>query len=134
MLCTCCLTSLQPKRCLLAYYSMYNTFFMNLPVPSFVFHSSLLTAKSVKFGGCPWWLPLHDGKFSVFFILATLIMQLLFKYFLICMGWTQTQLATKCNGYFAFQMIIDIMGCVMPYAVDVVYVGSLVIIIISKKS
>jgi len=42
-----CSTSLQSKRCLLAYCSTYNTFFMDLPVPCFVFHSSLLTAKSV---------------------------------------------------------------------------------------
>jgi len=41
------LMSLQPKRYLLAYRSAYNAFFMNLPVSSFVFHSSLLTAKSV---------------------------------------------------------------------------------------
>jgi len=31
----------------LAYYSMCNAFFMYLPVSSFVFHSSLLTVKSV---------------------------------------------------------------------------------------
>ena len=38
---------LQPDRCLLAYRSTYNAFFMDLPVSSFVSHSSLLTAKSV---------------------------------------------------------------------------------------
>ena len=43
-----CSTSLQPKRCLLVYRSMYNaSFFMDLIVSSFVFHSSLLTIKSV---------------------------------------------------------------------------------------
>ena len=35
-------------RYLLAYRSMYNAFFMDLPVSSFVSHSSLLTAKSVN--------------------------------------------------------------------------------------
>ena len=38
---------LWPERCLLAYHSTYNAFFMDLPVSSFVSHSSLLTAKSV---------------------------------------------------------------------------------------
>jgi len=42
-----CLMPLQPERCLLAYCSMYNAFFMDLPVSSFVFHNSLLTMKSV---------------------------------------------------------------------------------------
>ena len=42
-----CSTLLQPEKCLLAYRSMCNAFFMDLPVPSFVFHLSLLTVKSV---------------------------------------------------------------------------------------
>jgi len=42
-----CLMLFQPERCLLAYHSMYNIFFMDLPVSSFVFHSSLLIAKTV---------------------------------------------------------------------------------------
>ena len=42
-----CSTLLQPERCLLAYHSKCKAFFMNLPVSSFVSHSSLLTAKSV---------------------------------------------------------------------------------------
>ena len=42
-----CSTLLRPERCLLAYHSTYNAFFMDLPVSSFVSHSSLLTAKSV---------------------------------------------------------------------------------------
>ena len=42
-----CLTSLQLDRCLLAYRSTCSAFFMDLPVSSFVSHSSLLTAKSV---------------------------------------------------------------------------------------
>ena len=41
------LMSLQPERCLLAYRSTYNAFFVDLPVSSFVSYSSLLTAKSV---------------------------------------------------------------------------------------
>ena len=35
------------ERCLLAYCSTYNAFFMDLPVSSFVSHSSLLTVKGV---------------------------------------------------------------------------------------
>jgi len=101
-----CLMSLWPDRCLLG---TYNAFFMDLPVLSFVFHSSL-PAEKCWFGGCMWWLPLRRRKISVFFILVTLIMQLLFKY---VTGWTQ--LSTKCNGYFVFQMIINILGHVMPY-------------------
>ena len=31
----------------MAYHSMYNTFFMDLPVSSFVSHLSLLTAKGI---------------------------------------------------------------------------------------
>ena len=42
-----CSASLWPERCLLAYRSMYNAFFMDLPVSCFVSHSSLLTVKSV---------------------------------------------------------------------------------------
>ena len=37
-------------RCLLAYHSTYNAFFMDLPVSSFVSHSSLLTERC-RFGG-----------------------------------------------------------------------------------
>ena len=41
-----------PSDCLMllqldTYHSMYNAFFMDLPVSSFVSHSSLLTAKDV---------------------------------------------------------------------------------------
>ena len=42
-----CLTLLQPDTCHLACHSMYNAFFMDLPVSSFVSNSSLLTAKGV---------------------------------------------------------------------------------------
>jgi len=42
-----CSTLLQPKWCLLAYRSICNVFFRDLPVSSFMFHSSLLTVKSV---------------------------------------------------------------------------------------
>ena len=82
---TCfCLTSLQPERCLLAYHSTCNAFFRALPVSSFVFHSSLLTVKSVNLvAGCTWWLPLHNEKSSVFFIVVTFNAEVLFKHFLI---------------------------------------------------
>ena len=75
--------SLRLKRCLLAYCSMYNAFFMDLPVPFFVSLSSLLTAKSVNLAVA------HDGfpskwKLSVFFIVAILIAEVLFEQFLIC--------------------------------------------------
>jgi len=44
-----CSTLLHPWMCLLAHRSMYNTFFMVLPGPSFVSHSSSLTTKGVDF-------------------------------------------------------------------------------------
>ena len=43
-----CLMLLEPNTCLLGYRSTYNAFFMDLPVPSFVSHSSVLTAKGVN--------------------------------------------------------------------------------------
>ena len=43
-----CTGSLQPEMCLLVYCSTYNAFFMDLPVSSSVFPSSLLTTKSVN--------------------------------------------------------------------------------------
>ena len=43
-----CSTLLQPDTYLLAYHSTHNAFFMDLPVSSFVSHSSLLTAKGVN--------------------------------------------------------------------------------------
>ena len=72
--------SLRPKRCLLAYHSTYNAFFMDLLVYSFVCHSSLLTAKGVDLA------VEHDGfpskwKLSVLFIVAILIAEVLFKQF-----------------------------------------------------
>ena len=61
---------------------MYNAFFMDLPVSSFVYHSSLLTGKGVDLAVA------HDGfpskqKSSIFFIVAILIAEVLFKQFLI---------------------------------------------------
>ena len=50
-----CSMSLRPERCLLAYRSTYNAFFMDLPVSSCVSHSSLLTRKTVDFAVA------HDG-------------------------------------------------------------------------
>jgi len=68
----CCSTSFQPERCILPYRCVcntYNEFFMDLPIPSFVSHSSLLTTKSVA---DTWWLPFiaqiirnfHSGYFA----------------------------------------------------------------------
>ena len=50
-------------------------------------------------------------KSSVFFIVAILIAEVLFKYIVLdlycCVGMNITKNTTKCNGYFTFQMIID---------------------------
>ena len=83
-----CSISLQPDRCLLTYRSMYNAFFMDLPVSSFVSHSSLLTAKSVDLAIA------HDGFPFV------------------------TEIVHICHsGYFdirgAFQTVLDSYCCVM---------------------
>jgi len=50
-------TLFQPKRCLLTYRCTCNGSFMELPVPSFVSHSSLFTMKSVNFVVGMWWHP-----------------------------------------------------------------------------
>ena len=42
-----CSTSLRPERCLLAYHTTHNAFFIDLPVSSFVSISSWLTVKGV---------------------------------------------------------------------------------------
>ena len=77
-----CSTSLQPDIRILAYRSTYNAFFMDLPVSSFVSHSSLLTGKGVDLvvacDGFP-----SKQKLSAFFIVAILIAEVLFKEFLI---------------------------------------------------
>jgi len=54
---------------LLAYLSTYNAFFMDLPVTSFVFHSSLLTMKSVDLV-VHVMASFHNRKLSIFFISA----------------------------------------------------------------
>jgi len=75
------------------FHSMCNAFFMDLPASSFVFHSSLLTVKSINLV----WLhvmaffalraftiyALCNEKSSVFFIVATFITEVLFEQFLI---------------------------------------------------
>jgi len=66
-----CSTSLQPKRCLFPYRCTYNVFFMDLPWPSFVYHSSLFTMKSVD-------LVMASIKSSIIFIMPTLITKVLF--------------------------------------------------------
>ena len=70
----------------MAYRSTYNAFFMDLPVSSFVSHTSLLTVKSVDLAVA------RDGvardsfplkrKSSIFFIVAILIAEVLFEQFL----------------------------------------------------
>jgi len=47
----CCSTSLLPERCLLPCHCTYNAFFMDLPGPSFVSPSSLLTMERCRFCG-----------------------------------------------------------------------------------
>ena len=66
----------------MAYHSAYNAFFMDLPVSSFVSHSSLLTAKSFDLAVVCDGFPLKQKSF-VFFIVATLIAEVLFEQFLI---------------------------------------------------
>ena len=74
--------SLWPERCLLEYRSTCNAFFMDLPVSSFVSHSSLLTGKGADL------VLARDGfpskqKSSIFFIVAIMIAEVLYKRFLI---------------------------------------------------
>ena len=63
----------------MVYHSTCNAFFRDLPVSSFVFHSSLLTVKSVNL------VVARDGFLSiipctfVFFIVATFNTEVLFK-------------------------------------------------------
>ena len=73
---------LRPDKCCLAYHSMYNASFMDLPVSSFVSHSSLLAWKGVDLGQACDGFP-SKRKLSVFFIVAILIAEVLFKQFLI---------------------------------------------------
>ena len=61
---------------------MYNAFFMDLPVSSFVCYSSLLTAKGIDLVVACDDFPLKR-KSSVFFIVAIMIAEVLFKQFLI---------------------------------------------------
>jgi len=73
---------------------------MDLPVSSFVCHSSLLTAKSVNL------VVAHDGflsqwKLSVFFIVVTLIAKELFEQLLIFNGLNMDEMR-HCR-YFSFQ-------------------------------
>ena len=66
----------------MAYRSTYNAFFMDLPMSSFLSHSSLLTGKGVDLAQALDGFPLKR-KSSVFFIVAILIAEVLFKQFLI---------------------------------------------------
>ena len=67
-----CSMSLRPDRCLLAYCSTYNAFFMDLPMSSFVSHLSLLTGKGVDLAVACDGFPLK-WKSSTFFVVAVLI-------------------------------------------------------------
>jgi len=82
---------------------MCNAFFMDLPVSSFVFHSSLLTVKSINLG-------LHmmasfvQQEIVRIFIVATLITEVLLKQF-----WIHTTVYNKLNiagkeGQWIFQL------------------------------
>ena len=66
----------------MAYRSTYNAFFMDLPVSSFVCHSSLLTAKGVDLAVARDGFP-SKRKLFIFFIVAIMIAEVLFKQFLI---------------------------------------------------
>ena len=74
--------SLQTDRCLLAYRSTHNAFFMDLLVSSFVSHLSLLTGKGVDLARARDGFP-SKWKLSVFFIVAILITEVLYNQFLI---------------------------------------------------
>ena len=97
-----CLTSLQPKIYFLAYCSMYNALFIDLPVSSFVFHSSLLTMK-VSILWYTSWLPLCNGN-CPYFSYWLLQLEVLFK--------KRSTVSMKHDGYFTFQMIIDEHGTI----------------------
>jgi len=64
-----CLTLLQPEE---PYRCTCNALFTDLPVLSFVTHSSLFTTKSVELVVGMWWLPFIT-EISIIFIVATLI-------------------------------------------------------------
>jgi len=76
---------------------MYNAFFMDSPVPSFVFHSSLLTAKHADLTVA------HDG---FLFIME----KILYFYTELVVNGLNTAGYKMCNSYFTFQKIIDILG------------------------
>jgi len=94
--------SLQPKRCL---FNTHSAFIMDLPVSSFVYHSSLLTAKSVDL------VVVHNGLLSqwksLFFIVVTLITKEFFEQLLIRTAVYITGYAwlkAKHCRYFSFQL------------------------------
>ena len=80
--------SLQPERCLLhTAVRTFNAFFRDLPEFSFVFHSYLLTVNSINLvlarDGFLCVAEIVPSKLSVFFIVATLITEVLFKQLLL---------------------------------------------------
>ena len=71
-----CLTSLQPKRCILACRSMYNTFFILTSVLLCVPFNFADNEKH-QFDDSIWWLPLCNRNRLCFFIVTTLITDVL---------------------------------------------------------
>jgi len=97
--------SLQPKRCLLAYHSTSNAFLRDLPVSSFMFHSSLLTVKSIDL------VVTHDGFlcttemvhiFHSGYLDYRGVFQIVFDSFCCVTSWTQRRAMDT-----LFQMITD---------------------------
>ena len=91
------------------YHSTYNAFFMDLPVSSFVSHSSLLTAKSVNFVIARDGFPSHNGNRPFFhsgYFDSRGACQTVLDSYCCVMGWTQP--TTKRNEYFTFHTIINI--------------------------
>jgi len=100
----------QPKRCLLPYYCARNATFMELSVPSFVFHSSLLTTDFVV---GTWWFPFiteivcnsHSDYFDCRGSFQTVV-----DLYCCITGWTQLAMATS-----LFTYVGEGVGGAMPY-------------------
>jgi len=104
---------------------------INLSVPSFVSHSSLLTTKSVNFVVCTSWLPfimeiIHNFHHSRYFDYWGPFQAVVDSYYCI-MGWTQPS-----NKVSSFQTIIDIIG-VQCHGMCGFASNVIIIMIVSKK-
>ena len=89
----------------MAYHGTFNAFFMDLPVASFVFHSSLLTVKGVRFGGT------RDGFFCVTEIIYSGFFDDIGPFRKILDLYYYVTLAdNEYYGYFTFQTIVDGTG------------------------